>query len=400
MTANDKNDNAPGTRIPIPDYVANLNPYKPGKPIEELAREKKLTRIIKLASNENPLGPSPKAVAAIEKALGMLHRYVDPGTPQLVQALASRLGKSPAQIICGHGTDSLLAGTVNAFMNRGEHLLTVEGTFIGIYVSTQKLGHELRLVPLESWGFDLEAIADGINSRTRIVYLANPNNPTGTMFTRDAFEHFMTRVPSDVLVILDEAYDAYAALHQDYPNGTDYDYPNLLVTRTLSKIYGLGGLRIGYAVGPDNIIAQLYKVRLPFEPNLLAQAGALGALDDDAFLLRTLELNTRSLEALRQAFVRMNIPFVETAANFYMLLMPDRDFALEFYEQCLNRGLIVRPLERFGIDRGIRINSGTDDETSLALEIIDEVWNLLCRRRHIDPQSITSQGSVNETCIV
>ncbi len=400
MTAKKTSENTADRHVKVPEYVASLKPYKPGKPIDELAREKGLTRIVKLASNENPLGPSPKAVSAIEKMVTMLHRYVDPGSPQLVDALATRLNKKPRQIICGHGTDSLLACAINAFMEHGENLLTVDGTFIGIYVSTQKFGHELKLVPLKNWGFDLTTLADSIDEKTKIVYLANPNNPTGTMFAEDEFEAFMAKVPSDVLVILDEAYDAYAALHEGYPDGLSYDYPNLLVTRTLSKIYGLGGLRVGFAVGPQEIIAQLYKVRLPFEPNILAQAGALGALDDEAFLKQTLDLNTRSLKALRQAFFRMGIPFVETAANFYMLLMPHQRFAADFYDECLNRGLIVRPLERFGIERGIRINSGTDEETTLALEIIDEVWDLLCQRHHIDKNAIRNQGSVNETCIV
>jgi histidinol-phosphate aminotransferase len=386
--------------IPVPEHIADLKPYKPGKPINEVAREKGLTRIVKLASNENPLGPSPKAVSAIDKTVNQLHRYVDPGAPQLVQALSEQLGRSPGQIICGHGADSLLSCAINAFMDQREHLLTAEGTFIGIYVSTRKLGHELKLVPLKNWGFDLDAIADGIDERTRIVYLANPNNPTGTMFTADAFESFMTRVPDNVLVILDEAYDAYAALHEGYPNGMDYNYPNLLVTRTMSKIFGLGGLRVGYAVGSEDVIAQLYKVRLPFEPNILAQAGALGALDDSAFLQQTLDLNTRSLKMLREGFLRLGIPFVETAANFYMLLMPNATFAQDFYEECLGRGLIVRPLERFGIGRGVRINSGTIEETTMALEVIDEVWDRLCQRHNIDKQTIRNQGSVNETCIV
>ncbi|MBD3331452.1 aminotransferase class I/II-fold pyridoxal phosphate-dependent enzyme, partial [candidate division GN15 bacterium] len=183
--------------IPVPEHIADLKPYKPGRPINEVAREKGLTRIVKLASNENPLGPSPKAVSAIEKTVNQLHRYVDPGAPQLVEALSEQLGRSPGQIICGHGTDSLLSCAINAFMDKGEHLLTAEGTFIGIYVSAQKLGHELKLIPLKNWGFDLDAIADGIDERTRIVYLANPNNPTGTMFTADAFESFMTRVPDN-----------------------------------------------------------------------------------------------------------------------------------------------------------------------------------------------------------
>jgi len=360
--------------VTIPEHVARLQPYRPGKPIDELARERGLTRIVKLASNENPLGPSPGALAGIQQALTQLHRYVDPGTPALVQALAERHHRSPRQIVCGHGTDSLLAAAVNAFMDRDDELLTSRGTFIGIYVSTAKLGHRLRAIPLKEYAFDLGAMAEAVGDHTKMVYLANPNNPTGTMFTATEFERFMAQVPPHVLVILDEAYDSYAREYPGYPDGLAYDYPNLIVTRTLSKVYGLGGLRVGYAVGPEPLISQIYKVRMPFEPNVLAQAAALGALKDEAFVRLTVDTNRRNLARMAQEFGRMHIPFVPSVANFLMLLMPSEDLAGALYEECLSRGLIVRPVASFGVPCGIRVNSGTDDETAFAIEVIGEVY--------------------------
>ncbi len=380
--------------IKIPKRIASLKPYKPGKPISELAREKQLTRIVKLASNENPLGPSPRALEAITTYLKEIHRYVDPLATELVQAIAKRYGIQPQHIVCGHGTDSLLADIVAAFSEPGDELLTSEGTFIGIYVSTHKQGRTLRQVPLKDYAFDLDAIQHAITPQTRLIYLANPNNPTGTMFTAEEFEHFMQQVPDDVLVILDEAYEAYAKDFPGYPVGVDYWYDNLLVTRTLSKVYGLGGLRIGYTVGPKYLIDALKRQKLPFEPNAVAQVAAMAALYDDDFLKKTVTTNHRSLKRMKSVFAELGIKQVDTAANFILLLMPSEEFAAQFFQLCLENGLIVRHVKPFGIPNGIRINSGTDDETSFALEIIERVYT------HMIAGSNKKKDSPNETCIV
>lgn len=363
--------------IEIPEYVSRLLPYKAGKPIQELAREKKLDRIVKLASNENPLGPSPKAVAAIRSALGELNRYTDPTSHDLVQALAKKYDIQPRHIICGHGTDSLIAYVIGAFSQQNDDILSCDGTFIGLYVSARKLGRRLSLVGLKNYAFDLDAILRAVTPGTRIIYLANPNNPTGTMFGYREFESFMDKVPDDILVILDEAYTTYAASNPDYPNGVRYEYENMVVMRTLSKAYGLGGLRIGFAVGPDRIIEALYKVKLPFEPNLLAQKAAIAALDDDDFLAETVKTNHRSLEMMRIKFDELGIKYIPTFANFYLILMPGQGVAERFADECLNRGLIVRHVAAFGIPNGIRINSGTEDETRFALDIIEELYSRL-----------------------
>ncbi len=360
--------------IKIPDRITSLRPYKAGKPIAELAREKKLKRIVKLASNENPLGPSPKALAAIKDNLDQIHRYVDPMAVSLVEAIARKYDIRPEHIVCGHGTDSLLADIVAAFSEPGQELLTCEGSFIGIYVSTNKQGRQLRKIPLQEYAFDLDGLIRAITPITRIIFLANPNNPTGTMFTANELETFMKKVPDDVLVILDEAYEAYARDFPGYPVGVDYWYDNMLVTRTMSKAYGLGGLRIGYTVGPKPLIDALKRQKLPFEPNYLAQVAAEAALEDDDFLAGTAEANRRSLDRMKAKFAELGIRQVPTTANFILMLLPSEAFAAEFFEKCLNRGLIVRPVAAYGVPEGVRINSGTDDETTFALEVIEQVY--------------------------
>lgn len=363
--------------IKIPEHIQKLKPYKAGKPIEELAREKGIKKIVKLASNENPLGPSPKAVEEIKKHINELHRYTNPSAYKLVNAIAQKYKKRPGQIVTGSGSDSLLQYLITAFSDDDDELLTSEGTFIGWYVNVNKYGRKSKLVPLKEYHLDLDALADEINNKTKIIYLANPNNPTGTMFTRREFEDFMKKVPDSVLVVLDEAYTVYAESNPDYPNGLSYDLDNLLVLRTLSKAYGLAGIRIGFAFGKEYLINEMYKVKLPFEPNELAQEAAIAALQDNSFLRSTVELNTRSLEMMRKRFDEIGIDYVPTAANFFLILFPDEEFTREFNEECLNRGLILRHVNTFGIPNGIRINSGTIEETEFALKVLEEVSGIM-----------------------
>lgn len=363
--------------IRIPSFVKNLKPYKAGKPIDELVREKNLDRIVKLASNENPIGPSPTAIKVIQKHVLGLNRYTDPASHDLVQAISRKYSVQPNHIICGHGTDSLLAYIINAFTTESDEVLTSEGTFIGIYVSVRKKGRKLVQVPLKNYGFDLDGIYNAITEKTAMIYLANPNNPTGTMFERTEFEAFMAKVPNHIMVILDEAYTVYAEHNPEYPNGVGYEYENMVVTRTFSKAYGLAGLRIGFAVGPDAVIESLYKVKLPFEPGLLAQHAAVAALNDDDFLDQTTALNKKSLELLEKGFTEIGIQQVPSAANFILTIMPNEQFAATFCEECLNHGLILRHVNTFGIPAGVRINSGTLDETNFALTVIKNVYQKL-----------------------
>ena len=373
--------------IRIPAFVQNLETYKPGKPIGELAREKKLDRIVKLASNENPFGPSPKAIEAITHELHNSHRYIDPRSPLLVEKLARHHDVSSERIVCGHGSDSLISYIINAFSAEGEEVLTSKGTFIGAYVSASKLGRKLTLIPMNDYRFDLDAIAAAISGNTRIIYLANPNNPTGDMISRDELLIFMAKVSKDILVILDEAYQIYASDDPNYPDGLTLDYPNLIVCRTMSKAYGLAGLRIGYAVGSKALIDEIYKVKLPFEPNNLAQAAATAALDDDEFLLMTKRENKKSLDSFRAAFDQWSIRYLPSAANFLLTIWPDAIIAAEFAAGCLDKGLILRPVSAFGIPAGVRINSGTEDETRFALDIIHDIYQNLNKKYNLLPLS-------------
>ena len=371
--------------IKIPTFVQQLSQYKPGKPIGELAREKNLDKIVKLASNENPLGPSPKAVQAMKKVIDDVHRYGDPASYELVHAIADKFGVQPNHVICGHGIDSLISYILNAFTTEEDEILTSEGTFIGIYVACRKMGRNLKTVPMRNYGFDLDAILENISDKTTLIYLANPNNPTGTLFEREEFEAFMTKVPNHIMVMLDEAYTAYASDNPNYPNGLTYDYENMVVTRTLSKAYGLAGMRLGFAVGPDQVIEALYKVKLPFEPNLLAQHAGMGALEDDEFIQQTIDLNKRSMSMLEDCFVDLGIEFVPSYTNFLLLLMPTNVMATEFVDECMNRGLILRGTETFGIANGVRINTGTMEETAFAIGIIKEVYqNLIVEHKTLE----------------
>lgn len=360
--------------IVIPEYIEALKPYIPGKPIHELKRERGLTKIVKLASNENPLGPSPKALEVIEKHLQDLHYYPDAKAYDLVTALSKKYDRKSQEIICGNGIDSLLGYIIQAFSNKDDEILTCNGTFIGLYVNVRKFGRKLRLLPLIQYGFDFSLLLKNISQDTKIIYLANPNNPTGTQFTIDEFEYFMSKVPSHILVILDEAYFSYARSNLHYPNGTKYELDNLIVLRTFSKDYGLAGLRIGFGIGPEKLISELYKVKLPFEPSRLAEQAAVAALEETEYLQKSIHMTQQSLTRMISKFQKLGITFVPPTANFMMILMPSETQAELFYQKCLNEGLILRHLPSFGIPEGIRINSANEEDTTFALDIIERTY--------------------------
>lgn len=363
--------------ISRPRHLRAFQPYLAGKSVESVVREKGLARVVKLASNENPLGLSPKAAEAVKASLGQSNRYADPSGHQLTHKLAEHLGVDPDRIIIGAGIDSLLGYIISAFSDPDDELLTSQGTFTGIYVHANKQGRKLVLVPHDNYHYDLEGLLDSITSRTRIIYLANPNNPTGTIITRHKLDSFLRSIPGDILIILDEAYYSYARESDDYPSGLEYDYDNLIVTRTFSKDYGLAGLRVGYAVSAPDLIADLMKIRLPFEPSYPAQEAAYAALDDKEFLGATLDQNRKSLERIKQTVDHLGLDYPASCANFIMLRFCSTEFAACFTEACLNRGLILRHVESFGVGEGVRINSGTDDETQFAIRVISEVYALV-----------------------
>ncbi|TNE32493.1 histidinol-phosphate transaminase [bacterium] len=360
--------------IHIPDHIKVLKPYKSGNQIGKQITREEFKKLVNLASNENPLGASPKAMEAIKNSIEEIAVYPNPSAPDLVNAIAKHYDKSPECIITGSGSDSIIEDVFKAFTEEGQEIVMADATFIGAFVNANKLNRFIVKVPLnEDYSYDLNAMIKAISRSTRIIYLANPNNPTGMMITKNEFEEFMKKVPSDVLVVLDEAYNAYSSEYDDCPNGLDYECSNLLVLRTMSKSYGLAGIRVGFAVGPKGLIDYLYRVKLPFEPNILAQKAAIAALDDSKFIQRTIETNSRNLSKLKKFFNENGIIHTDGKGNFTMVVFKDADTANKFATLSLESGFVVRPLGMFGLPNCVRINSGTDEQTDRAIEVFDNL---------------------------
>jgi len=344
----------------VPEWIQRLAAYPPGMPLEELEREYGITGSIKLASNENPFGPSPRALAAIQEALGSLHRYPDGSGFYLRRALAERLGVAADAIILGNGSNDIIELLARAFLRPGDEAVMAEQAFVIYQMVVQATGALSRAIPLRRFTHDLDAMAQAITPATRIVFLANPNNPTGTIYRRDEWEDFLDSVPPHVLVVADDAYADYVE-DPVYPDSLAYHRRGrLLVTlRTFSKIYGLAGLRVGYGVGPLEVIEILHRIRQPFNVNGLAQVAALAALDDDAHVERTRTNNREGLAFLRFACERLGRAYVPSWANFLLI---DVGEGARVYEALLRRGVIVRPMDVYGLPRHLRVTVGTPEE--------------------------------------
>ena len=347
----------------VPPYIATLRPYEPGRTAEEVERAYGVARAVKLASNENPLGPSPLALEALRQTDARLHLYPNGGL-DLRRVLAREYDVKLENVIAGSGSEGIMSNIIRAFLGDEDEVLTTEAAFIGFQVLAKSRGVKYRTVPYKNWHYDLPALAAHINDHTKIIYLANPNNPTGTIFTRHEFDDFYRHVPERVLIILDEAYFEYAKDNPRYPDSMHYRYDNVITLRTFSKIYGLAGVRIGYGFAHEELIANLLKVKLPFEPSTLAQAAGIGALADKAFLHRSLELNARGLRLLTDSFREMGLTVVPSEANFVMVVFADAAQSARVAEDLLTQGVIVRPLAAFGLPQAIRISTGTDEDNA------------------------------------
>jgi len=356
----------------VPDHIRELTPYRPGKPIREVQEELGLAHVVKLASNENPFGPSPLAVEAIRASLAELARYPDVGALDLRGALAERFAVRRENVVCGAGSESILATVLRTFVEPDDEALTAEGTFVGFYVLAQSRGLTLRTVPLKAGGYDLEALAAAIGPKTRIVYLANPNNPTGTIFSKAEFAAFMERVPPHALVVLDEAYVEYVDPGTDYPDSLLYRFDNVITLRTFSKAYGLAGLRVGYGFAHGDLVANLMKVKLPFEPSIPGQAAGVAALRDEAFLARTVAVNRAERARLAAAIAAKGCAPAPSQANFVYWPMDGPEEADHFARHCLLRGVIVRPLGAFRLPSGIRVSTGLPEETDAFVRALRE----------------------------
>jgi histidinol-phosphate aminotransferase len=357
---------------PVPHpHLLGIEPYRPGRPIEEVERELGLSGTIKLASNENPLGASPAAIAAVRKAVVRIHFYPEGGAPELAAKLAARLGVTPASLVFGNGSNELIELSARAFARAGDEIVFSADGFAIYALVAQAIDARLVPVPPRAHHHDLPAIAAAIGPRTRVVFLANPNNPTGTIFRRAEWEEFVRRVPEDVLLVVDQAYCEYVD-DPDYPVLLDElaRRPGMVLLRTFSKIYGLAGLRIGYAVGDRDIIDAISRLRQPFNVNSLAQAAALAALDDDAHVERSRRVALEGRAEFARALAGMHVAFVPSQANFVLIEVGD---GAAVTDALLRRGVIVRPMSGYGMASKIRVTFGTPEQNRRCLDALAEV---------------------------
>ncbi|WP_323752538.1 histidinol-phosphate transaminase [Marinobacter sp.] len=343
--------------------VQALSPYQPGKPIEELARELGLNpeEIIKLASNENPLGPSEKAMAAARKALEELCLYPDGNGFALKQALVNRFGVAMNQITLGNGSNDVLEVIARCFAGPDSEVVFSQYAFAVYPLVAQAIGAKGVSVPAKEWGHDLDAMAGAINARTRLIFVANPNNPTGTVHTAEAIDAFLQRIPERVLVVLDEAYCEYLTGDQ-FPDGLKLleRFPNLIVCRTFSKAWGLAAMRVGYAISSPAIADVLNRVRQPFNVNAIALAAAAAVLDDDAYLSRSREVNEAGLLQLAEGFKKIGVAFIPSVGNFIAVDVGEQ--SADVYQALLSRGVIVRPVAGYGMPNHLRVSVGLPEE--------------------------------------
>ena len=344
------------------DAIRGLTTYQPGTPIEDVKRELKLSSVIKLASNENPLGPSPKAVAALRKAAASLNRYPDSACRALRAALAKKLKIDPASLIFGNGSDELIVLALRAFVDPGDGVVVAAPTFLIYELQARAGGASVTVVPLKDYRYDLAAMKAAVSLHTKLVFIANPDNPTGTYVTRRELDAFLRGLPAQAIVFLDEAYYEFADA-ADYPQ-TLRDVPerSVIVTRTFSKAYGLAGLRIGYGIAHPSLIAAMEAVREPFNVNSLAQAAAVAALTDTAFLEQTRRVVREGRRYLTGELDRLKVRYVPSAANFLLLRLGPGAPGLA--QALLRRGVIVREMSGWKLSDCIRVTVGTPAENT------------------------------------
>lgn len=362
--------------IAVPSNIATLVPYKPGQSPEEIARLYGISDVVKLASNENPLGASPLALDALSSLSGRACSLYPDGGARLRMALAGKFNILPEQVICHSGSDALIHLAHRTFVSAGDTLVSARGTFIGFQVAASLSGAETiytKLTP--DYRFDAEALAAAVTSRTKILYIANINNPTGTYLTREELDYILDRTPETTLVILDEAYFEYSThIAPDFPDGMTLLRPNVLLLRTFSKCYGLASLRVGYGIGAEEVIAPMLKAKLPFEPNTAGQIAGIAALSDVEFLRRTVELNTRGMKLFRDTLDDMELYAPVSAGNFVMLDCGTPETAQKAFLALLKHGFITRPLGGgFALPHCIRVSTGNDVQNERFCSALREV---------------------------
>lgn len=386
MTETAKSNNTDNT-LHAPEHIVALQPYVPGKPIDDLVREfgLKSDQVVKLASNENPLGMPESAKRAIEQALTQLGRYPDPGGYALKQTISEKFDVPASWITLGNGSNDILELVSLALLTPADAVVYSEYSFSVYRISTQARGARHIVVPAKAFGHDLEAMFEAIDDQTRLVFIANPNNPTGTFLAAADIEKFLSRVHARygdrVTVVLDEAYNEYLPPDTRVDSlGLVKQYANLVVSRSFSKAYGLAGLRVGYGVAQPAITALLARVRQPFNVNALAQAAAMAALQDQAFLDRSAQVNQAGKQQLETGFNALGLTFVPSFANFVLVHV---GAAQEINNALLKRGVIVRPVGGDGLPEWLRVSIGLEQENALFLKALGEVL----RERQLTPHS-------------
>lgn len=352
--------------------VRTLSPYQPGKPIEELQRELGLEDIVKLASNENPLGPSPAVLDACNKHLQDISRYPDSNGFSLKAALAAKLAIDAGQIVLGCGSNDVLDLIARTFLGPGTSAIYSQHAFVVYPIAVQAVGARAIVTEAKDWGHDLDAMVAAVADDTRLIFLANPNNPTGTSFTQTEFIDFMERVPESVVVVLDEAYFEYAN-GGEHPDGIALlkQYPNLIVTRTFSKAYGLAALRVGYGAANSDIADLINRVRAPFNTNSLALASAEAVLSDKDYLHESRRINVEGMQQLVEGISALELPYIASAGNF--LTVGFEQDALNVYQALLHRGVIVRPIGIYEMPRHLRVSIGLPGENEKFLSALKSV---------------------------
>ena len=351
--------------------LQDLAVYEPGKPIEETARELGVdpSTIIKLASNENPLGPSPKALQAMRTALEAAHLYPDGSGFYLRKALAAKLRLAPEAIILGNGSNEVIEFLGHAFLNPGDDVITCQYAFIVYKLLATAFGVRTIETPSPDYQQNLDATLDAITAKTRIIFIPNPNNPTGTLISQRDIDRFMSRIPNSIIVVFDEAYFEFL---DDPPDTLRFvrDGRNVVVLRTFSKIHGLAGIRIGYAIAPPEMAEVLHKTRQPFNVNSIAHAGAIAALDDEAHLRETKRVIEEGRAYLQEQFAEMHVAFVPAVANFLMVNVGD---GCAVFQKLLQRKIIVRPLKGYGLPEWVRISVGTMEQNRQLIAALRDV---------------------------
>nr|WP_255558268.1 histidinol-phosphate transaminase [Zhongshania aquimaris] len=352
--------------------VQGLHPYQPGKPIEELQRELGLDSVVKLASNENPLGPSPVAMAAAQTALKQSHLYPDASGFELKKKLAAKLAVHENQFTLGNGSNDVLDLIARTFLSAGSSAVFSQYAFIVYPIAVQAVGARAIVTPAKNWGHDLDAMAAAIEADTKVVFIANPNNPTGNYLGREALSSFLAKVPEHVIVVLDEAYVEFAGV-EDFPDGLTFlgDYPNIIVTRTFSKAYGLAGLRIGYGVSSPQIADLLNRVRAPFNVSIPAMSAAVAVLDDQDYLARSQQVNSAGMLQLCSGFDALGLTYIPSVGNFVALELPCD--AMPIYQALLKEGVIVRPVGVYQMPKHLRVSIGLEHENARFLSALQKL---------------------------